>query len=428
VLSGLALGLAPALRSAHVEPTAMLQEGGHATQEGGRLNLRAGLVALQVALSFALLVAFALFLRSSWQLQRVDPGYHPEGVLTVDVQLPGAPPEGTTAPGGPLGEVVDRIRALPGVVSVAGADELPGFGGPYNGVHRGDRTPQTASDYVPATRRVVTEDFFGTMGIRLLAGRDFEPTDGPASRRVAVVSRLLADRLYPNENPLERIVVLPWGGGIPLTIVGVADDVKDFGLAVENRPAFYLSFRQLPFTVTDLRMVIRTAAEPTALVPSIRAAVRQVEKNAPLFRVGTMAGWLSGSMARSRFAVVSLLVFAAIALLLAGTGLYGVTSSYVALNRRGIGIRVALGAVPRQAMGRVFARAGVMTGSGLLVGLALSLALARGIEGVLFQVRPMEPKVYLAVSVALALVVLAASAVPAWRAARVDPVEALRCE
>jgi putative ABC transport system permease protein len=428
VLTGLALGLAPALRSAHVEPTAMLQEGGHATQEGGRLNLRAVLVALQVALSFALLVAFALFLRSSWQLQRVDPGYHPQGVLTVDVQLPEAPPEGATAPGGPLAEVVDRIRALPGVVSVAGADELPGFGGPYNGVHRGDRTPQTASDYVPATRRIVTEGFFGTMGIRLLAGRDFEPTDGPASRRVTVVSRLLADRLYPNENPIERVVVLPWGGGIPLTIVGVADDVKDFGLAVENRPAFYLSFRQLPFTVTDLRMVIRTTAEPTALVPSIRTAVREVEKNAPLFRVGTMEGWLSGSMARARFAVVSLLAFAAIALLLAATGLYGVTASYVALNRRGIGIRVALGAVPRQAIGRVFARAGAMAGSGLLVGLAISLALARGIEGVLFHVRPMEPKVYLAVSVVLALVVLAASAVPAWRAARVDPVEALRCE
>jgi predicted permease len=324
--------------------------------------------------------------------------------------------------------MVDRIRALPGVASAAGADQLPGFGGPYNGVHRGDRTPQTQSDYVPATRRMVTEDFFETMGIRLVAGRDFEPTDGPDSRPVVVVSRLLAERLYPGENPLERIMVLPWGEGIPLTIVGVAEDVHDFGLAEEYRPAFYLSFRQLPFTLTELRLAIRTTGEPTALVPSVRAVVRGVEENAPLFKIGTMREWVARSMARSRFAVVSLLVFAAIALLLSATGLYGVTASYVALSRRSIGIRVALGADPRQAMGRVFARVGAMAGGGLAVGLLVSLALARVVEGMLFQVEPGEPVVYLAVSFVLALVVLAASAVPAWRAATLDPVEALRCE
>ena len=430
VSAGLALGLAPALRSGRVEPKATLQEGGHATRERGRLGLRTGLVAIQVALSFVLLVAFALFLRSSWQLQRVDPGYDPDGVLTVDVQLPEAPPESEAAvtPGGPLSELVDRIRALPGVTSAAGADQLPGFGGPYNGVHRGDRTPQAQSDYVPATRRMVTEDFFETMGIRLVAGRDFEPADSPDSRYVTVVSRQLAERLYPGENPLERIMVLPWGDGIRLTIVGVAEDVHDFGLAEEYRPAFYLSVRQLPFTLTDMRLAIRTSGDPTALVPSVRAAVRGVERNAPLFRIGTMKGWLAQSMARSRFAVVSLLVFAAIALLLSATGLYGVTASYVALSRRSIGIRMALGAVPRQAIGRVFARVGAMTGGGLVVGLVASLALARVIEGMLFQVRPTEPVVYLAVSLVLALVVLAASALPAWRAATVDPVEALRCE
>jgi hypothetical protein len=324
--------------------------------------------------------------------------------------------------------MANRLRALPGVESAAGADQLPGFGGPYNGVHRGDRTPQTRSDYVPATRRIVTEDFFHTMGIRLVAGRDFEPTDSAGSRPVTVVSRLLAERLYPGEDPLERIMVLPWGDGIPLTIVGVAEDVHDFGLAEEYRPAFYLSFRQLPFTLTELRLAIRTSGEPTAQVSSVRAAVRGVERNAPLFQVGTMKGWVAQSMARSRFAVVSLLVFAAIALLLSATGLYGVTASYVALSRRSIGIRVALGAVPRQAMGRVFARVAGMTGGGLVVGLMASLALARLTEGMLFQVRPTEPMVYLAVSLVLALVVLAASAVPAWRAATVDPVVALRCE
>jgi ABC-type antimicrobial peptide transport system permease subunit len=141
-----------------------------------------------------------------------------------------------------------------------------------------------------------------------------------------------------------------------------------------------------------------------------------------------MEGWLAQSTARSRFTVVLLLLFAAIAVLLSATGLYGVTASYVALSRRSIGIRVALGAEPRQAAGRVFARAALMVGGGLVAGVAVSLALARVIQGLLFRVQPSEPLVYLAVSLVLALVVLAACAVPAWRAATVDPVEALRCE
>ncbi len=428
VLIGLALGIAPAFRSGRVEPTSALREGGHTTQERGRPSLRNALVSVQMALSFVLLVGFVLFLRSSWRLQQVEPGLDPDGLLTVDVQLPESPAEGTFAPGGPLGEVVDRIRALPGVADAAGADQLPVFGGPYNGVHRGDRTPQTASEHVPATRRIVTEGFFRTMRIPMLAGRGFERTDDPGSRPVTVVSRMLADRLYPDEDPLERIMVLPWGDGIPLTIVGIVDDVRDFGLAIEHRPAFYLSFRQLPFTPTMLRLAVRTAGEPTALVPSIRTAVREVEKDAPLFRVGTMRGWLAESTARSRFTVVLLSVFAAIALLLSATGLYGVTSSYVAVSRRSIGIRVALGARPRQAMARVLARAGLMAGGGLVAGLAASLGSARVIQGMLFQVEPSEPATYLTVSLVLVMVVLAACAVPAWRAATVDPAVALRYE
>jgi putative ABC transport system permease protein len=428
VLTGLALGIAPALRGGRIELTSALREGGHTTRESGRPSMRSALVSVQVALSFVLLVGFALFLRSSWHLQQVDSGLDPDGLLTVDVQLPEEPAEGTLAPGGPLGEMVERIRALPGVEDAAGADQLPVFGGPWNGVHRGDRSPQTASDHVPATRRIVTEDFFQTMRIRLLAGRSFERTDGPGSRPVTVVSQMLADRLYPDEDPLEKVMVLPWGDGIPLAIVGVASDVHDFGLAAEPRPAFYLSFRQLPYTVTSLRLAVRTTAEPTALVPSIRTAIREVEKDAPLFRIGTMRGWLSESTARSRFTVVLLCVFAAIALVLSATGLYGVTSSYVAVSRRSIGIRMALGARPRQAMGRIFARAGLMAGTGLVAGLAASLASARVVHGMLFQVGPTEPVTYLIVSLLLALVILAACTVPAWRAATIDPAVALRYE
>jgi putative ABC transport system permease protein len=239
---------------------------------------------------------------------------------------------------------------------------------------------------------------------------------------------MLAERLYPDEDPLERIMVLPWGDGIPMTIVGVADDVRDFGPATEPRPAFYMSFRQLPYTLTDMRLAIRTAADPTAVVPSVRAAIRGVDPNAPLFRVGTMRGWLAESTARSRFTVVLLCAFAVIALVLSATGLYGVTAGYVAMSRRSIGIRVALGAGPRQAIGRVFARAGLMAGSGLVVGLLASVALAQVIRGMLFQVQPAAPVTYLGVVLLLAFVVLVACAIPAWRAATIDPAAALRHE
>jgi hypothetical protein len=274
----------------------------------------------------------------------------------------------------------------------------------------------------------VTEDFFQTMRIPLVAGRGFEPADGPGSRKVTVVSAMLAERLFPNEDPLEKIMVLPWGDGIPLTIVGVAGDVRDFGLAAEHRPVFYLSFRQLGFALTSLRLVIRTPGEPTALVPAVRATVREIERDAPLFGIGTMKGRISESTARSRFTAALLCAFATIALVLSATGLYGVTAGFVTQSTRDIGIRVALGASPRQAMGRVLARAGLMVGSGLVAGLALSLGTARMIQAMLFQVEPTEPSTYVAVVLVLGLVALAASAVPAWRAARIDPAVALRYE
>jgi putative ABC transport system permease protein len=428
ILTGLALAVAPALRSGRVAPLSALREGGHTTQGGRGLKLRGALVATQVALSFVLLVGFALFLRSAWRLQAVDPGFDPDGLLTVDVQLPQEPEDARPGSGGPIAEMIDRIRGLSGVVSAAGVDELPGFGGPYNGVHRGDRSPQVASDLTPATRRFVTEDYFRTMRISMLAGRSFERTDGPDSRPVTVVSKALADRLFPNEDPLEKIMVLPWGEGIRLAIVGVASDVRDFGPAVDIRPAFYLSFRQIPFTLGSLRLAVRASGDPMALVPAIRTTVRGVDKDAPLFAIGTMKGWLAQSTARSRLTAVLLCVFASIALVLSAMGLYGVTAAFVATRSRDIGIRAALGARPHQAMARVFASAALMAGTGLVAGLAGSLAAARMVRGMLFQIEPTEPVVLLTVLAVLTLAVTAACAVPAWRAARIDPAVTLRCE
>lgn len=322
-------------------------------------------------------------------------------------------------------EMVERVAGLPGVVDAAGADQLPGFGGPWNGVYRGDRSPQSAADRLPATRRFVTEGFFRTMRIPRVAGREFERSDGPDSRFVTVVSKLLADRLFPDEDPLEKTLVLD---GTRLAIVGVVGDVRDNGPAADDRPAFYLSLRQLPFALSSLRLVVRASGDPTVLVPPIRTAVREVDKDAPLFSIGMMKGWISQSTSRSRFTAVLLCVFAGIALLLSATGLYAVTAGFVAMRTRDIGIRCALGARPHQATARVLAASGIMTGTGLVAGLAASLGTARVVKNILFRIEPTEPLTCLAVLAVLALAVMGASAVPAWRASRIDPAVTLRCE
>ena len=238
---------------------------------------------------------------------------------------------------------------------------------------------------------------------------------------MVIVSETLAENHWPGEDAVGKRVDF-WDES--REVIGVVRTTLDVGR--DPRGMVYLSVFQSPQRA--MSFTVRTAGEPAALVPAIRTAVREVEKGAPLFRVGTMTEWLSESTARPRFTAVLLCVFAAIALILSATGLYGVTSSHVAVSRRSIGIRVALGASPRQAVGRVFARAGLMAGSGLVAGLAASLAAAKVIRGMLFQVEPAAPATYLVVTLVLALVVLAACAVPAWRAATVDPAEALRCE
>jgi len=426
VLSGLLFGMAPALQGARVSLLANLWGGRHGTESRRSVRLRSVLVAVQVALSLVLLVGSGLLLRSSLRLQQVDPGFEAHGLLTIDVQLPTfryadeEPRERFAA------DALARLRALPGVRNAAAADQLPLFGGFWNGVYRDDKPPQTQADLQPATRRMVSDRFFQTLGIALQAGRGFEPTDRRGGPPVTVISRGLAERLFPGEEALGRILVLPWGEGIPLEIVGIADDVRDFGLDVDFRPVFYLPISQYPRE--DLRFAVRAQGEATALAPVVRAAIQEVEKDAALYNAGTMQGWLSASTADVSFTAYLLGTFAAIALLLAATGIYGVMAYIVTERTREIGIRVALGAGPASVMRWVLIKGLLMAGSGLVVGLVASLLLARLMQSLLFEIGAMDPVTYLAVCFFLALVALAACAVPALRAVTSDPCTALRSE
>jgi putative ABC transport system permease protein len=425
-LSGLLFGVAPALRSTRLDPVTHLKEGGRTTDAAHSLHIRNLLVVGQVALSLVLLIGSGLLIQSLTRLQRVDPGFDPDGVLTMEVQLP-AHYESAEAREGFFAGALERIRALPGVQDAAAADGFPPSGGPWNYVWPRDRPPTNRAETPRATRRIAMDGYFRTLGVPVLAGRTFLPTDRDGAPTVVVVSRTLAERFFPGQEALGKVLNLPWTDeGIPLEIVGVVEDVCDYGLGAERRPIFYLPYRQYPGST--LRLAIRGSGEVASLTPAVRKAIWELEKDAPISDVGTLEASLFDSTSERRFQTGLLGGFAAMALLLASIGLYGVLAHFVGERTREIGIRMALGAAAPDVMKDVVRRGVTIAGSGIVLGLLGGLASARLLGSLLYATPPSDPPTYAAVSTLLAVVALAACLIPALRAARVDPIVALRHE
>lgn len=427
-LSAILFTLVPAWRGASINPINAMREGRFAARGTGGMRLRKLLVTAQVAMSLALLVGSGLLMRSLHSLQRVDTGLQPEGLLTVNVQL--AETGDNIDQAYPFLPMLERLRSLPDVRAVSAADQLPLFGGPWNGIYREDKPAQTPSERLPATRRIVTQGYFSTMGIPLLAGRDFRPTDTPDSGYVIVVSKALAERLYPEENSLGKNIILPTGSdaGIPLKIIGVANDVRDFGLATADQPAFYLPYQQHPFPPSTMRLVIRADGDPEALVASLRTAINEIHRNAALYQIGTMTGWLANTTAGNRFTSLLCSVFAVAALCLAVTGLYGLLVANVTQQTSEIGVRLALGATPGLVMQRVLVETSRLVGVGVVVGIILAFCITPLIRSQFFDVGPHDPISMVGAVVVLSISSLLACYVPARRAAKIDPMEALRYE
>jgi len=427
IVSGLLSGLVPAMHGARLSLVDALKSGQRGTEGVHGLRLRSALVVAQVALSVVVLIGAGLLLKSLYRLQRVDPGMDVRGVLTVDLQLPaGQYQDGSEDTAVVVAELMQGVRALPGVERCAAADQLPLFGGPYNGLYPADRPPKNQADRIPATRRIVTEGFFSSLSVPLLQGRVFETQDRIGGQPVTVISKALADEAFPNGEAIGRFVVLSWGDGINLEIIGVVGDVRDFGLAEDFRPAFYLPASQFPGN--DFRLVVKTDLQPASLLPAIRRVVKRVAKDTAIYNDGTMSEWLADSTSESRFPAMLLTVFALIALTLAATGLYGVMAFLVAERTREVGIRVALGAGPQQVIQRFLWIGLKMAGPGLLIGLIASPLLARMLRSVLFATDTIDPLTYVVVPVVLTVVVLVACVIPATRALRTDPAIALRSE
>jgi putative ABC transport system permease protein len=429
LLTGLLFGLVPAAQALNLDLNEMLKEGGRDSSSGrGGNRVRGLLVIAEVAVSLVLLVGAGLLINSFLRLRNMDPGFRADNLLTMSVVLPQQKYPDHARRSAFFAELTSRVEALPGVRSAAVTDWLPltmtggSFGISVEG--QPDLGPDRRPDVVT---RVVSPKYFSTMGIQLLRGRQFdERLDRADSAPVVVVSETMARRLWPGEDPLGKRIQP--GSADPsgwIEVVGVAKDVRQFDLTAEPRLQMYLPYVQFEWFVPG-QLVIKTEVEPTGLAAAVRKAVWEVDKEQPVSDVRTMEEVLSRSIARQRFSTMLLGIFAALALVLAAVGIYGVMSYTVAQRTREIGIRMALGAQAGGVLRLVVGEGLKLVLAGVLIGLAGSLLLTRLMSSLLFGVSATDPMTLAVISLILVGVALLASYIPARRAAKVDPMVALR--
>jgi predicted permease len=440
VLTALALGLTTAWRSTRDLRAAALHEEGRSQGAGGRRRVLQVLVGSQVAATVVLLAGAGLLGRSLLSLLSTDPGFRTESVLAMDVSLPLA--EGADAfwLARFHQQVIARLGVLPGAQESGGVNVTPLSGGGANGMfvivnhpltdfHEFDALMKDPSRTGEAEFRIASEGYFRALGIPLLKGRLFDDRDGPDSPHAALISASLARQKWPHADPLgEQIEFGNMDGDLRLfTIVGIVGDVRDAGLDADPRPTFYGDYRQRPHTTAAFTYVLRGEGDPAALATAARRIVTELDPEVPP-RVRTLETLRADSVADRRFTLDLLATFGGSALVLAALGLYGVTAYAVARRTREIGVRMALGAHPRQVV-RLLVSEGtrpVLVGTG--IGLLLAAGLARFMRSLLYGVASADPLSFAAAVLVLGTVALLACLVPARRAARIDPMVALRCD
>jgi len=431
LLSGLLFGLAPALQTLRLDVQGRLREEGRGGTVGrGRFRHRQLLVVSQTALAVVLLIGAGLLVQSFWRLRNVDPGFRADHVLALSVSLPTANyPEGADVTGF-YRDLAPRLAALPGVTGFGMVRTAPLQGSlPPNDIEFENRPRSEDDPPLNADIQVVSAGYFDAMGIPLLEGRTFDGTDDARSEAVAVVDEELARRFFAEPSAAIGERVRQPGDREFARIVGIVGAVRQLGLDEEPRAQLYLLHAQSPRTWSPIRamtLLLRTGVDPLGLVGAVRAEVRALDPNLPVYRVTTMERTLDESTASQRFTMFLQLVFAGVALLLAAVGIYGVLAYSVAQRTREIGIRMALGAERGSILKLVVRQGMVLVVGALLLGVVTALATGQVLASLLFGVSPRDPLTYGAVSGALLLVAFAACWIPARRASAVSPQEALR--
>jgi putative ABC transport system permease protein len=434
LFTGLVFGIVPALRTAGLDLRGTLNESTRGSTAGpGHHRLRGVLVASEMALAVLLLVGSGLLLRSFSRLQDVPPGFQSDHLLVADIPLSQttyAKPEQRYQF---FDRLVERAKVLPGVRSAGAASFLPVSGG-GSVIHFNitGHPPKTPHDYLAAGYRTVTPNYMETLGVPLLQGRLLTPADNERAPAVAVINASMAKTYFPNENPLGKRIQL---GATPdkdvptMEIVGVVGDVRP-GLGVDPQTEMYLPYRQadLVLPVFQLSLVLRTAADPQLLTSALRGALAELDPNQPLVNVRTMEDNMAATVAQPRFRTWLIGIFAAVALVLAAVGVYGVMSYTVTQRTSEIGIRVTLGAQPEDVFKIVVGEGLRLALAGVGVGIVAALAMTRVLQSFLYGISAYDPPTFFAVALLLTMVAVAASFFPARRATLVDPMVALRYE
>jgi putative ABC transport system permease protein len=428
-LTGIIFGLAPALIFSKRNVNEFLQEGSRGTTGGGT-KLRQGLVVLEVALALVVLTGAGLMIQSMARLLNVSLGFDPRNVLVLSMSLPqenlyyGPPGHPQFAR-----DLQQHVGSIPGVISVSAVSHMPVSGGWAGRGFVIEGQPDPGTDNQPGAKyTLICPNYFRTMGIRLFSGREFTEQDSLNAPGVIVINETMAKRYWPNEDPVgKRIKIGLFNADAPwLTVVGVAQDVKQRGLDQRTRPEFFRPYNQAAWPV--MTVVVRTASNPGPLVNPIKQALARVEPERAASGIRTMDEVLYDSVGSRRFPMMLLVAFSLVALTLAAVGISGVVGFSVSQRTREIGIRMALGASKGDVIRLALNRSMIAALVGVGVGLAASFGLTRFLTGLLFEVKPMDPIVLGSAAMVLAGVALIACYLPARRAAKVDPMIALRCE
>jgi len=428
LLTGVLFGLAPAIHAARTNLNEMLKEGGRSVT-GGRVRqrIRSLLVTVEVGLSVALLVSAGLLLRSFWRLQDVNPGFNADHLLTMRINLPRSRYQDNPRAWGFYKRLVEEAGALPGIQAVAVTSGVPmGGGNTATDLRIEGKPPETDGSKPSADWRIVSPGYFRAMRIPL-RGREFDERDSGDSQPVTIISEEMARRYWPDEDPIGKPVMLFSFGAKPFTIVGVAGDVRSVGLESDPNPMVYAATAAAA-TWNPMNLVIRTQGEPTAQVSALRSTLASIDPNVPIYDIRTVDELLSTSLGSRRFTMFLLGTFAAVALLLACVGLFGVMAYLVSQRTHEIGVRLALGARPGDVFRLIIGRGMALASVGSVLGLAGAWAIGRFLESMLYQIKPTDPITLASAPVLLLAVALLACYVPARRAMKVDPMVALRYE
>ena len=432
MLAAFLFGLAPAIHLTKPDVQSELKEGGRSPSAGaGQNRLRAALATAEISLALILLVGAGLMMKSLYRLLEVDPGFRPDRVLTMGMDLRTQQYSKDPAVLNFWQQVLDRVSALPGVEGAAVGTHLPltDSHGRTDMTIEGMALPRPGN-YPHPDVHTISPGFVATLGIPLLRGRTFTDADNENAPRVGMINAMLARRFFPNEDPVGKRFVFghPSAKNPPkwCTIVGVVSDTKMYGLANPARLEVYVPFRQ--DANSDMTLIVKSGADPAALTSAIREAVRSIDKDQPLIAISTMKELVGNSVATRRMTLVLLGLFSGLALVLGAIGIYGVISYSVAQRTHEIGIRMALGAPRRDVFRLVVGQGLKLAGIGIAIGIVAAFGLARLMSSLLYGVSAADFETFAGVATLLALVALLACYVPARRAMRVDPTVALRCE